>query len=240
MGAQVRPKNRPWRPDEELTTMAAIEYLKVSKTTFIRYVKDGKLTCVNPGEKKARYDVAQLDNMRVILAMHKPQGGRPTNIAKNVDATVDGQLLELVKTGSLGLLQDIVSEEGVSEDQTEAILRKVFTKLAIENNLVEEQIALALHPRPETKQKALEVIFSRILPQLKSQTVIKKTDSVTQRFQEALAAKMDSIRIEMQLARLLPGTTIEGEIIEPRDQMDTELFVPTEHQGQGPATGSTA
>jgi len=227
MAVTTRPKNLAWKPDDELTTMDAVRYLQVSKSTFLKYVRDGKAVCVNPTEPRHRYSITQLDNLRVVLATHKPQGGRESNIAKSTASKLDGQLSALVKTGSLGLLQPMLDGDDYSDDQAEGLLRKVFIRAAIDNELVEKQIALALHPRPETQQKALDTIWARILPTLKSQTVNIKADSVTQRFQETLAAKMDALRIDMQRARLFPGTTIEGEVIEDAtESVDEGLLIP--------------
>lgn len=222
-----KKSQKPWKPDDLLNTMAAVRYLQTNKSTFLRYARDGKIKRVNPGEARPLYSVADLDNLRVVLATHKPQGGRPTKVAQEVDKELGNQLTELIKAGSVGILQELLGDDPVTEDRAEELLRRVFTKLAIENRLVEEQVALALHPRPETKQKALDTIWNRILPSLKSQTVIKKTDSESQQLQATLADKMDALRIEMQKARLLPGAVFEGEIIDTAtDPMDTGLLVP--------------
>lgn len=193
-----------------LDSVAAANYLNISRTTLYKLRDEGKLPVVEHGGKK-QYRVADLDKAKAHVGAYAGKRGRPTDFVRAFDKEL--QDVESAKQEELAhdILEGMGIDPNLPQHEAEALLRKQITVLASRNKFVTKLFALLASPSEATQLRAMGLIKDIVLPTRKE---IKHNPGEewekTQQHMESIAA---SIREDMKAVFGPRPQLIEGEVV---------------------------
>lgn len=184
------------KPTHLLSNVEALAYTKLSRNSFKRYEREGKIAPhnfdgTNPQTKM--WAVGDLDFLKTNLAPYT--GKRGPRVLAPIDAD---QGITMQTSLEAGLIEACSVPPNFSMAQGQNAIRWQLLEMAKRNKVISRLFALLDSPDGKVQLAAIDKILNKILPDLKSIEQIKVTDEGTTQRQTRVVKALEAIREHME------------------------------------------